>query len=59
MNPPARLPLSARDSIEIGELTLVFRPARSEDKSRVLGFTARTWDDGDYIYHSSGVACSI
>ncbi|MGH2592972.1 MAG: GNAT family N-acetyltransferase [Anaerolineae bacterium] len=49
MNPPARLPLSARDSIEIRELTLVFRPARSEDKPRVLGFTARTWDDGDYI----------
>jgi len=28
----------------------VFRPVRSEDKSRVLEFTAHTWDDGDYIH---------
>jgi len=29
---------------------LVFRPVRSEDKGRVLEFTAHTWDDGDYIH---------
>ncbi len=32
-----------------GALNLIFRPARREDKPRVLDFTARTWDDGDYI----------
>jgi len=30
-------------------LPLVFRPVRLDDKPRVLEFTARTWDDGDYI----------
>jgi GNAT superfamily N-acetyltransferase len=30
-------------------MNLVFRPARPEDKPRVLEITARTWDDGDYI----------
>jgi len=30
-------------------MNLVFRPARSEDKPRVLEITAHTWDDGDYI----------
>ena len=28
---------------------LTFRPARPEDKPRMLEITARTWDDGDYI----------
>jgi len=30
-------------------MDLVFRPARPEDKLRVLEITAHTWDDGDYI----------
>lgn len=30
-------------------MNLVFRPARAEDKSRVLEITAHTWDNGDYI----------
>ena len=30
-------------------LPLVFRPVRLDDKPRVLEFTVRTWDDGDYI----------
>lgn len=32
-------------------LNLIFRPARAEDKPRVLEFTAHTWDDddGDYL----------
>jgi N-acetylglutamate synthase-like GNAT family acetyltransferase len=28
---------------------LIFRPARPEDKPRVLEITAHTWSDGDYI----------
>ena len=30
-------------------MNLVFRPARAQDKPRVLEITAHTWDDGDYI----------
>ena len=30
-------------------MNLVFRPARPEDKPRMLEITAHTWDDSDYI----------
>ena len=30
-------------------MNLAFRPARPEDKPRMLEITAHTWDDGDYI----------
>ena len=30
-------------------LNLIFRRVRLDDKPRVLDFTARTWNDGDYI----------
>ena len=33
----------------LSQPNLLFRSVRVEDKPRVLGFTARTWDDGDYI----------
>jgi len=36
--------------METGSANLTFRPARAQDKERVLEITARTWgDDGDYI----------
>jgi len=28
---------------------LLFRRVRPEDKDRVLAFTEKTWEDGDYI----------